>query len=504
MKNLIKKIIKEALDEALKDEIPDYMIKAVKSNNPDLADKYLDMDVPKHNEIIPDVKIEIKEPNIRNQFINQIQEHFKESILNQYNQTAVSKYSNDLKFAKIIAKSLNVSPKIILGLSRVNYLKVLYSKNFSLLQGKDNTDINNPIFSNNKSNLFTFVKSFIKAFPQYQVKLDEFLNDRIFTGLREPIMNFDENVMDLAKSKLYLYITDKPADILRMSVSNFYSSCQNLYSGAFNEQLLSNIFDENSKIAYLIFDSPYIDNQGNKHPFTPIARTIIRVGNDNKIMFDVVYPQEMENQFYNIIENYTNLKNEGEEDDSYPYKQIELPEPYMDKYRITSNIPLEKNKRALTLAKFLNINVNQLTEITDDYFKYNNIGYTIYTEREANEEALDEFRRGWREELRNQNFYDLIEKYKILKYNAVTKILNYNNNDKITFKDFLKKENIITLRDFEDFLKQKFSDFYNWYVEEQTYNMQNLINFYGGMQKMRKNYIGKKEYKINDFYIYTQ
>jgi hypothetical protein len=57
MKNYIKKIIKEALDEALRDELPDYMIKAVKANNPKVADKVLDMDVPKHTELIPNVKI---------------------------------------------------------------------------------------------------------------------------------------------------------------------------------------------------------------------------------------------------------------------------------------------------------------------------------------------------------------------------------------------------------------------------------------------------------------
>jgi membrane protease subunit (stomatin/prohibitin family) len=180
------------------------MINAVKSNNPDYADKFLDMDVPKHTELIPNVKIELNEPKIKQNFIKEIQSYFKESILNQYGETAVFKHFNDLKLAKIIAKSLNVSPKIILGLSDVSYLKVLYSKNFSLLQGKDN-DINNPIFSNNKSNLFTFVKSFNKAFSQYQVKLDDFLNDRIFVGLREPIMNFDENVKDLNKAKLYLF-----------------------------------------------------------------------------------------------------------------------------------------------------------------------------------------------------------------------------------------------------------------------------------------------------------
>lgn len=507
MKNLIKKLIKESLDEALRDELPDYMINAVKKNNPDYADKFLDMDVPKHNEIIPDVKIEIKEPDIRNRFINQIQEHFKESILTQYNQTAVSKYFNDLKLAKIIAKSLNISPKIILGLSNINQLKILYSKNFSLLQGKDNTDIDKPIFSNNKSNLFTFVKSFIKAFPEYKINLNQFLNDKIFIGLREPIMNFNENVKDLAKSKLYLYITDKPADILRMSVSNFYSSCQNLYTGAANDQLLSNVFDENSKIAYLIFDTTYIDNQGNKHPFTPIARTIIRIGNDNKIMFDVSYPSQMEDEFYNIIEKYTNLKDEGNVNDIYNYKNIGLPLPYMDKYTI--NMPLEDNPKAITLAKFLNIDLYDLKvvyENIDNQFLLDGYIYFVYTENEANEQALDELRNDWdtNEKILNTNFYDLLAVYKIFDLKSVLKILNYDFYKKMPVQDFFKEKNILKYQDFEDILNKKMSNSFDWFIEDKTFNLNNMVNYLGGMDKVRREYVhvNAQEFKTNGFYIY--
>ena len=304
MKKFIKQIIKEALDEALKDELPDYMINAVKANNPDYADKFLNMDVPKHTELIPNLKLEINEPNFRDRFIKEIQNHFSKSILEQFHKTklyeifsknqdnillALFKGLNDVLMYKIFSKD-NVKIDII------DKLKILYSKEFPLLQGKGNPDvitnlfIFKPIFSNNKSNIFGFIKSFNIAFPKYKIDLNPIMNDRVFQGLREPIMNYEQNVMDLANSKLYLYITDKPADILRMSVSQFYSSCQNLYSGRYNEKLLSNVFDENSKIAYLIFDSPYVDNQGNKHPFSSIARTIIRIGRDNKLLFDKTYP----------------------------------------------------------------------------------------------------------------------------------------------------------------------------------------------------------------------
>jgi hypothetical protein len=509
MLHIIKQIIRESLDEALKDELPDYMIKAVKNNNPNYADKFLDMDVPQHTQLIPNVKIELNEPKIKQTFIKEIQKHFKESILNQYGETVVFQYFNDLKLAKIMAKSLNVSPKIILGLSDVSYLKVLYSKNFSLLQGKDN-NIDNPIFSNNKSNLFTFIKSFNRAFPQYQLNLDEFLNDRIFVGLREPIMNFNENVKDLNKARLYLYISDKPADILRMSVSNFYTSCQNMYTGAANEQLLANVFDENSKLAYLIFDTPYIDNQGNKHPFTPIARTIIRVGKNDKIMFDVTYPNEMENSFYKIIEKYTNLKDEGTVDSYYPYKSVGLPPPYMDKYSIeTQYLPLHKNPKAIALAKFLNIDLEKLRfryEPVGDEFVWDGYRHIVYTENEANEQALDELRNDWveNEKILNTNFYDLVVVHKILDLKSVLKALKYDFYKKMPVQDFFKEKKISNYKDFEHYLEIEMNDIWIWFIEGKTYYLNNIVNYLGGIDKVRKEYIylNAEEFKYNGFIIY--
>jgi hypothetical protein len=87
MIHLIKQIIKEQLDEALRDELPNYMISAVKSNNPYDANRFLDMDVPKHTELIPNIKLEINEPNIRDIFIKEIQNLFGNSIEKQFKKT---------------------------------------------------------------------------------------------------------------------------------------------------------------------------------------------------------------------------------------------------------------------------------------------------------------------------------------------------------------------------------------------------------------------------------
>jgi hypothetical protein len=515
MYNIIKRIIKESLDEALRDELSDYMINAVKKNNPNVADKFLDMDVPKHTELIPNVKIEINEPNLENRFVKEIQEHFAKSILEQFYKTSVFKSFNTLSYAKILAKSLNTTPKIALGLSdtKITYfkfLKTLYSKEFTLLQAKDN-DFNNPVFSNNKSNLFTFIKSFNKAFPDNAVDFNSFLNDRVFVGLREPIMNFEQNVMDLAKSKLYLYITDKPADILRMSVSNFYSSCQNLYTGGYNEKLLANVFDKNSKVAYLIFDSPYVDNQGNKHPFTPISRTIIRIGRDNKVLFDRNYPSEMEQDFHNVIEKYTQLKNQGNTNSIYDYENIGLPAPYMDRFKMKSTggeSELENNPRAVALADELGLDINELEEVNDVTFSNGGQRYVVYTEEEADEYTRDYMRDNWTEYIGGSpNFYDLVISGVLVKkrvYSTLGITDDYLDEQGINFEEYLEDIGIKSLYDFnQNISKNGYSNYWNWYREGETFNLDKVIRYLGGMGEARNmalaSYDGREYY--NDGYI---
>jgi hypothetical protein len=532
MKNYIKKIIKEALDEALRDELPDYMIKAVKANNPKVADKFLDMDVPKHTELIPNVKIEIDESNIKDRFIKEIQKHFTDSILEQFQDTKLFEnfYKKNI-IANFLQQGLNMEmpirdaiiyfqmffnkqifKKIASEQKRfIDKLKFFYSKEFPLLQGKDN-DLLKPIFSKNKSNLFTYIKSFNTAFPQHAIDLNAIMNDRIFQGLREPIMNFEQNVNDLANSKLYLYITDKPADVLRMSVSQFYSSCQNMYTGMYKEKLLSNVFDENSKIAYLIFDSSYVDNQGNKHPFSPIARTIIRVGENNKIMFDKTYPNSMQNEFYSIIEKNTQLKNQGTSSDIYKYKNVGLPAPYMDRYKLKTSggySRLENNDRAVALADELNADIKELEEISDTRFTYGNAEYDVYTEDEANEYALDYLRDSWTEYLGETSLSELVDN-KVLNKDSVYDILeiddDYLQELGYDFEDYLSDYlDIETLWDFEKILKKKVSSYWNWYQDGDTYDLNNLIGYFGGINELRTvalaRYDGRELYN-NNYFIY--
>lgn len=532
MKNFIKQIIREAL----KDELPDYMINAVKKNNPNLADKFLSMDVPKHTKVIPNLKIEIDEPKIAQNFISDIQFSFSTTIIEQFEKTKLVEILNmSSKIIPLLEKALSKKMDYLYSqdlktiysnasLSKTNDLKnvikelsFLYSKNFPLLQGKDN-NFRNPIFTKNKSNIFTFIKSFNTAFPEDRVDLNSIITDKIFQGLREPILNFDENVNDLVNSKLYLYITDKPADILRMSVSNFYSSCQNMYSGVQNEQLLANVFDENSKIAYLIFDTPYVDNQGNKHPFTPIARTIIRVDENNHILFDKSYPSQLEKDFYNILKKYADLRNQGSEFSVYKYKHIGLPKPYMDRYKMKTDYSsteqnLENEPRALALADFLNIDVNNLIQEADVVFVYYRMRYAVYTKNEANEYAKDYLIDNWVEYYGTVlKVYDLIMAGVLDKartYDVLDISNSYLYHEGLTLQQYLINNNLEYVSDFNEFLKDE--NFDNWFRDGVTFNIYNLINYLnrtrGGIGEVRQYAIQgdinlKSEINKNGYYIY--
>jgi hypothetical protein len=192
-----------------------------------------------------------------------------------------------------------------------------------------------------------------------------------------------------------------------MSVSEFYDSCQNIYTGGelgteWNKKLLSNVFDTNSKVAFLIFDAPFTDKMGNKHKNSPVARMIIRTNNKGAILFDEVYPREMKDRMYQIVTDMTGLQNTGQPGDLYHYTNVEgLPEPYMDKYRLASSgKSAVENERASALATHFNFDINNITAYSISFFGVDgtyidNIGepgevfFDVYTPNEIDEKLND-------------------------------------------------------------------------------------------------------------------
>jgi len=503
--------IKKIVDEALKDEIPNYMRNIINRRHANVPN-IMYTDIPKHTDKIPNVKIEIEDEKIESKIRFDITNIFTKNIINQFDFSKLGNaVTSNQKLLHLIVDSLGNNSALFLSRNNqpafmlrespmlIDTMGKLYSKEFKL-PTRQSRDISNVVFSNNKSGIATFLKVSSKLFPELKdLDVEGIINDRTFVGLREPIINYHVNLKKLVgDAKLYLYISDKPDDKLRMSISRYYDSCQNMYSGGdegtpYNRKLLSNVFDANSKVAYLIYNVPFRDNKGNEHPYTSIARTIIRVGKDDKIMFDSVYPNNMEKTLYDIIEDKTGLVNKGEEGDTYVYSGMTgLPEPYMDMYNLKNVGTVSANERIEALIKYLKANPNRYEfTIGDDVNTVictdNNWGietmYKVFPEEEMEEKCRD-----YMIQYVSDYFYDKsvtdMENMGLLTWNAITKAIGkydkdyedvYQNGEHIEFDEYLEEHHDVkTLKDFEEWcLNGNFSpidDLQDWYFRNLDVN----------------------------------
>lgn len=227
-----------------------------------------------------------------------------------------------------------------------------------------------PVWSKNLVNINSFITDYNRC---YADKVPEDTINEIQNGMVQSVKNFaaddlsgDNYDIDfgLFQGDLYLSILHNPKDILNMSISKFYSSCQNLYTGMYNSRVLSNIFDPNSIPAYLKFDTP-IYYQGDKiSDQVPISRVMIRNiesfdNNDNKepqIFFDRVYPErgKMPSVMREMIEKYSNNEGNYSGDDYIFTPDINpddsLPDPYMDRLGLSRGNYIGANTKTLYLS----------------------------------------------------------------------------------------------------------------------------------------------------------
>ena len=520
--------IKKIVNEVLKDEIPSYMSDIIQKrygNAPNILDK----EIPKHTDKIPNVKVQIEDDKMGEELKKDLRDIFTTNLVTQFGK---SKMADEIVKRKslidLIGLSLSdgdvsyLSPIFIQRNPSINNMAYvlkplvkLYSKDF-LLPTPESNDIENPSFSKNKSGLATFLKVSKKIYPELNdLDVESIITDRHLVGLREPVVNLTKNLNNIqSQTKLYLYITDKPDDKLRMSLSKYYDSCQNLYSGGdegttHNIKLLSNVFDVNSKVAYLIYDAPFTDNRGNEHPFTSIARTIIRVNEGGGVMFDRVYPGKMENDFYQIIEDATGLKNEGKDGDKYHYSGITgLPTPYMDKYDLVRKGGQVDDDKIKAL-------INQYELTADDYeFTYGGDEDTIvvryidgvdstYYYKVISNYDMEEKCRDYilnkisdYEQFEDKTITDLID-MGLVSWDSVTNLIRkvdgdkffnstYNSSEEFLdgyLKDVYKIEN---LYDFEEWVNSRGIDMTTWYF--QNIDLNKVIKILGGFLEIASHF----------------
>jgi len=513
------------LQEALGDDIPGYMKDIIQKR---YKGDFLSKDVPQHTDKIPNVKMEIKNDEVVDfaskmlvkSFTDKLAEQIKKSEIWQKYYTFTS-YTPDPLYSIINQSIPSLSTRKDSQI--ISTFTFFYSKEFRLPDSRLNDDstlkygdgtntrglpkinTDNIKWSNNKTGISSFLTTIKRVFPQTFgfLDVDKITRDKHFVGLREPIINYQQNVKKVGESPLYLYITDKPDDKLRMSVSQFYDSCQNIYTGGeqgtqWNKKLLSNVFDKNSKVAYLIYDKPYKDTKGNEHPITTIARCILRVNKDGGVMFDKVYPSNLENIFYNIITESTGIKNVGKPADTYDYENVPgLPAPYMDKYSLKTSGGTNQDK-INALATALTVNDENIRQIDNERFdvmnrsefstRYTVENYVVLLFNAAVERSRDIMRDNFVDIFGNEDvedlYWDVIDPYHFIDDSGNEgEYREYiRNGDNMGPESFISDIlNIKTVYEMHQYLEENGYRSRQWFSEE--IDMDTIIDKYGDKEQ---------------------
>lgn len=225
-----------------------------------------------------------------------------------------------------------------------------------------------PVFSNNLVNINSFISDYNSCYPDDAVDASIFTNYNIsqLRNLATTTENRSYSVadMEIFNKDIYLSISHNPRDILNMSISKFYSSCQHLYGGGYRDQVLGNVFDPNSIPAFLIFETPIFVDDEKINDFLPLSRMIIRNiegfnDSDEKVLyFDRAYPDRMRETFIDIVEKYTSNENTNKDIGELKYIWApdidisdELRMPYHD-YLSPKKVPMiGKNTKSLYLNR---------------------------------------------------------------------------------------------------------------------------------------------------------
>jgi hypothetical protein len=266
------------------------------------------------------------------------------------------------------------------------------------------------IFSNNLININSFISDYndlvdkcIEANVEGWSETDKMSSSTLFSDNRNlsQFINFastNENPeykldFEIFNKDIFLKITHNPQDILNMSISKFYSSCQHLYSGGYSRQVLSNVFDPNSIPAFLIFETPIFWNDEKISEQLPLSRMIIRnlesfdENTPTKLYFDRAYPDRMQNKFQEIVTKYSGNVSTGQRGDRYLYTpdidfNDNLDSPYQDKLSLTTGRMIGKNIKTLYLSQignWTNVKVDPNAKIKELIIETTEIPETLLT-----------------------------------------------------------------------------------------------------------------------------
>ena len=221
-----------------------------------------------------------------------------------------------------------------------------------------------PIFTTNLVNINAFLDDYNRCYPEDKVN-SSFQNRQLdnLRSMAKEDHNQEYSVdFEVFNRDIYLVISHNPKDILNMSISKFYASCQHLYSGGYREQLLGNVFDPNSIPAFFSFETPIFWGSDKISDQLPLSRMVIRniesfdEQSPVKTFFDRAYPDRMKDTFNEMVEKYTENKMTVTDSETYIFTpdidtEDRVREPYMDRLRIQKKPYIGKNTKTLYLNR---------------------------------------------------------------------------------------------------------------------------------------------------------
>jgi len=223
------------------------------------------------------------------------------------------------------------------------------------------------IFTNNLCNINSFITDYNRLFPEESVsEVDKFSGgdiQRLMSTASDTVNNDYIVDYNIYSKDMFLSIKHNPKDILNMSVSKYYSSCQHLYTGGYRSQLIGNVFDINSVPAFIVFETPITWNNEIISEHLPLCRMQIRNIEDftsekkePEIFFDRAYPDRMKTVMGKMIEKYS----ENKESSSGWRKYLFVPDipsdyslsdtPYMDRLSLREGTLIGKNTKKLNIS----------------------------------------------------------------------------------------------------------------------------------------------------------
>jgi hypothetical protein len=223
------------------------------------------------------------------------------------------------------------------------------------------------IYSKNLVNINTFVDDYNDCFSSDKVDKSIFSSGDVQSVINLAAEDFSGGSYEVDynpfSKDMFLKIKHNPKDILNMSISKYYSSCQHLYTGMYRQKVIGNVFDPNTVPAFIVFDTPIMWKGEKISDQLPLCRMMIRnmesfdPSDPVQLFFDRCYPDRCKDAMDKIVEKYTQMSSAGRLTRPY-YFTPDLPEyaagnvdnPYMDRLSIETKRYIGVNTKSITLT----------------------------------------------------------------------------------------------------------------------------------------------------------